>query len=182
MHLNEEKKFQSGLSRKRVQFAPPPPSLQFWIIFENVYLTDQLYSLVFQNALRCYCRLKIAEVIQIKCRKFFWGTPCIYDEKNVCEMMICWYDIRNGDMNFNDFRLSLCKFTPDCLSNQLLLGTGETKLVAGEEKCSSGQVWYCSGYRGEEMFSGETQKCHLVGFHWVRYRGMSYKWRPKSTS
>ena len=53
--------------------------------------------------------------------------------------------------------LSLCEFTPDCLSNQWSLGTGETKLVAGEEKCSSGRIWYCSGPRGVEKLSGETQ-------------------------
>ena len=44
------------------------------------------------------------------------------------------------------------------------MGTGETKLVAGEEKCSSGEIWYCSGCRGVEKLSGETQKCHRVGF------------------
>ena len=52
------------------------------------------------------------------------------------------------------------------------LGSGETKLVAGEEKCSSGQIWYCSGFREVEKLSGETQKCHRVGFHWVCYRGV----------
>ena len=62
-------------------------------------------------------------------------------------------------------RSSLCKFTPDCLSNQWSLGTGETKLVAGEEKCSSGLILYCSGCRGVEKLFGETQKCHRVGFH-----------------
>ena len=72
-------------------------------------------------------------------------------------------------------RLRLCKFTPDCLSNQWSLGTGETNLVAGEEKCSSGQLWYCSGYRGGEKLSGETQKCHRVGFHRVCCRGVLSK-------
>ena len=73
-------------------------------------------------------------------------------------------------------RSSLCEFIPDCLSNNWSLGTVETKLVAGEEKCSSGRIWYCSGCRGVEKLSGETQKCHLVGFHQVCYRGvlMSY--------
>ena len=69
-------------------------------------------------------------------------------------------------------RLCLCEFTPDCLSNQWSLGTGETKLVAGEEKCSSGRIWYCSGCRGVDKLSGETQKCHRVGFHRVCYRGV----------
>ena len=64
-------------------------------------------------------------------------------------------------------RLSLCEFTPERLSNQWSLGTGETKLVAGEEKCSSGRIWYCSGCQGVEKFSGETQNCHRVGFRRV---------------
>ena len=69
-------------------------------------------------------------------------------------------------------RLYLCEFTPDCLSNQWSLGTGETKLVAGKAKCSSGWIWYCSGCRGVEKLSEETQKCHRVGFHRVYYRGV----------
>ena len=32
----------------------------------------------------------------------------------------------------------MCEFTPNCLSIQWSLGTVETKLVAGEEKCSFG--------------------------------------------
>ena len=39
-----------------------------------------------------------------------------------------------------------------------------------EEKCSSGRIWYCSGYRGVEVVPGDT-KSHRVGFHWVCYRG-----------
>ena len=71
-------------------------------------------------------------------------------------------------------RLSLCEFTPDCLSNQWSLGTRGTKLVAREEKCLSGRIWYCSRCRGVEKLSGETQKCHRVGFHRVCYRGVSF--------
>ena len=69
-------------------------------------------------------------------------------------------------------RLSLCEFTPDCLSNQWWLGTGETKLVAGEEKCLSGLIWYCSGCQGLKKLSEETQKFCRVGFHRVLQRGV----------
>ena len=67
-------------------------------------------------------------------------------------------------LNVNDFQV------------KSVLGTGETILVAGEEKSSSGQIWfcarYCSEYQGGEKLSGETQRCHRVGFHRVCYRGV----------
>ena len=42
---------------------------------------------------------------------------------------------------------------------------------AGEEKCSSGRIWYCSECRGVEKLSGETQKCHRVGCQKRRRHG-----------
>ena len=51
-------------------------------------------------------------------------------------------------------------------------GAGETNLVAGEVKYSPGRIWSISGCRGMEKLLGETQKCHLVGFHLVCYRGV----------
>ena len=41
------------------------PVLAILKYFKTFFLNDQLYSSAFQNALRCYCGLKIGEVIQI---------------------------------------------------------------------------------------------------------------------
>ena len=56
------------------------------------------------------------------------------------ESMLAPPDLTSWSLTIS--RLSLCEFTPDCLSNQWSLGTGEAKLVAGEEKCLSGRIWY----------------------------------------
>ena len=78
------KDFQSGLSRKELNFSPifiaPPPPLQFWSIFKNFYLTDQLS--LFSRKRRLENRLWLTTLFScpkwlfklIKSEAFFWDT------------------------------------------------------------------------------------------------------------
>ena len=93
------------------------------------------------------------------------------DKRNAQRRRVCAPHLVDK-LNLNDFQVKPVQIYSRLSLRPMVMGTRETKLVAGEEKCSSGQIWYCSGYRGGEKLSGETLKCHWVGCHRVCYRGL----------
>ena len=73
-------------------------------------------------------------------------------------------------LNSNDFPVKSVRIYSRLSLKPMVIGHRGNQIR--EEKCSSDRIWCCSGCRGVEKLSGETQKCHRVGFHPVCYRGV----------